>query len=409
MNTETPVISHLSMRDDLAQPRRSLPTRGTEHAHGNDGERDGIWLITLDQSIVSIVAEVLKGHWVIPLRDLRDLGSHLSGEGQALAVVDLDANPRLMLAELERLTSRFPAARVIALANAVGSDLLLEAMQAGVRRVVAKDQIRAELGPIVTRLGPGVSDPGASSGDIITILSASGGCGATTIAANLATELAQRNENQPALLIDLDCIYGSLATYFGLAPRYAIDHLLHYEGVPDIDLLRSTTTVHDDHVHVLASPASPRPPRPQVPDFARLSEVLSLASRAYSYTVVDAPRLTHEVTADLVNSSSNVLLLFQLTVKDLRFAREMIDALDDAGVPRHHVVPVANRFVRRPPISLEDATKVLGGLTIRTLRNDFPAALEGVNFGKTLAQAAPRSHLRRDLQEIVESLVAARG
>jgi Flp pilus assembly CpaE family ATPase len=102
-----------------------------------------------------------------------------------------------------------------------------------------------------------------------------------------------------------------------------------------------------------------------------------------------------------------VLLMFQLTVKDLRMARAMIDALDDFGVHRHHLVPVANRYVKRPPISLEDARKVLGGLEIRTLRNDFPAALEGINYGRMLVQAAPRSPLRRDLQELVAGLVPA--
>jgi pilus assembly protein CpaE len=374
-------------------------------------ERSTLVLMTPDGVMASAVSEALNssGRTVTTtvVRDMRGLMAHISGDGQVLAIVDLDPNPRVVLAELERLTARFPALRVVALASVLESDLLLEAMQAGVRRVVAKESISAELRGVLSRFSPGDLNSSAGSGQVITILSSSGGCGATTIAANLAAELGAKTADHPALVIDLDCAYGSLATFFGLSPRYAVDHVLHYEGVADTDLLRSTTTVHSSEVHLLASPASTRLARSTVLNYDRLSDVITLANRAYSHTIVDAPRIPPDVAATLVAASTHVLLMFQLTVKDLRMARAMIDALDDFGVHRHHLVPVANRYVKRPPISLEDASKVLGGLEIRTLRNDFPAALEGINYGRMLAQAAPRSPLRRDLQALVTGLVPA--
>ena len=155
-----------------------------------------------------------------------------------------------------------------------------------------------------------------------------------------------------------------------------------------------------------------RPPRAQPLNFDRLADCLALASRGYRHTVIDAPRLPPDITAMLVSNSTSVVLLFQLTVKDLRVARNILDTLDDRGIPRSQVIAVANRFAKRPPIGLDEAGKVLGGMTVRWLRNDYTAALEGINYGKPLAQASPKSVLRRDILDLLPTLVpgyASRG
>jgi pilus assembly protein CpaE len=364
--------------------------------------------MTADRAVTAAVSRALSsnGHVVTSVaQDQQQLLQQLVANPSVIALVDLDPSPSATLAQLEQLAGRFPGARFVALAGVVGPDLLQDAMQAGVRRVVAKQTLETELQGVLHRLSPG--DPGADvpRGQVITVLQAAGGCGATTIAANLASELAAAQPaqaSQGTVVMDLDCCYGALTTYFGLAPLYALDHLLHYERTLDVELIRSTATVAGPRLHLLASPASTQGYRPQYPDFSKLSEVVTVASRTYQCTVIDAPRLPAEAVAALVAASTHVLLVFQLMVKDVRLARAMLDWLDVLGVPRGHVIPVANRYARRPPISVNDAAMVLGGgVNVRCLRSDFGAAAEGANFGKTIAEVSPRSAFRKDLQELI--------
>jgi Flp pilus assembly CpaE family ATPase len=84
----------------------------------------------------------------------------------------------------------------------------------------------------------------------------------------------------------------------------------------------------------------------------------------------------------------------------------MIDALRGRGVETDSIIPIANRYVKRQLISLEEASKALGGLQVLPIRNDYAPAIQGLNFGHTLSQAAPRSTLRRDLQELLTKLEA---
>ena len=378
--------------------------------------RTNVLLMTADRSVAAAVSRALSsnGHVVTAVaQDAQELFRHLSSNPSVVALVDLDPAPSQTLSRLEQLAGRFPAARFVALAGTVQPELLQDAMQAGVRRVLAKRSVEAELQGVLNRISPGDA-ANAPRGDVITVLQAAGGCGATTIAANLAAELSASTqpaqESQNTVVIDLDCCYGALTTYFGLAPLYALDHLLHYERAIDVELIRSTATLVSPQLHLLASPATTQGYRPQTPDFSRLTEVIGVASRTYSHTVIDAPRLPAEAVAALVAGSTHVLLVFQLMVKDVRLARAMLDWLDVLGIPRSHVIPVANRYGRRPPISLNDAAMVLGGgANVKPLRSDFPAASEAANFGKTLAQSAPRSPFRKDLQELITTMTLSKA
>jgi pilus assembly protein CpaE len=369
--------------------------------------RINITLMTPDASLAATVAAALhaNGHVVAgpPVRDLRDLAPQLARAAVPICLIDLDPAPQQVLPHLERIIARFPATRFVALSSTLGNDLLLEAMQSGVRRVVMKQTMSADLPGVLDRLTTPDLHAAGPTGEVMTVISASGGCGATTIAVNLAEEVAQKRK-QPTLIWDLDCAYGAVASYLGLTPRYGADHVLHYGGDIDGQLIKSTASVHNDRIHVLASPASTNLATAEPLRFDRLEHVLDSARRAYGITIIDAPRMPLDTTAALVAGSATTLLVFQLTVKDLRCARSILDALRDRGCETTSIVPVANRYVKRGVISLEEANKAIGGVDVLPIRNDYAPALHGLNFGQTLSEAGPRSSIRRDIQDLMTKL-----
>jgi pilus assembly protein CpaE len=364
-----------------------------------------VLLMTPNPPLISAVDQALHGSGYLLDRSkypaIHDLLAQLSRRAPALVLVDLDPRPQDVLPHLEKLIARFTATRFIALAETVDSELLMEAMSAGLRRVVTKRTLEAELREALKRLTAQVTESAGAKGDVVTILSASGGCGATTIAINLAEEWASKNQGKPTLLIDMDSAYGAMATYLGLEPQYGIDQLLGYSGPIDSELLRTTTTACGESMHMLASPVSIRFARPEPLNLSRMDEALRCARHAYRQTIIDAPRVSMEAASILAAASDLTLLVFQLTVKDVRTARSMIEALGEWGVARSSILPVANRHAKRQMITLDDAQKALGGMDLASIRNDYTATITGLNYGQTLSQAAPRSVLRKDLQDLL--------
>ena len=371
---------------------------------------DDVLLVTPQVMVASAVESALSSNgraWTLAtVRSVREMLVHLGGAGTRAVLVDLDANPQQTLAELERISIRYPSTRFIALATTLDQDLLLSAMQSGVRHVLLKNQIAQQLITLLQRLGGPGPAAAAAEGDLYVVLSAGGGCGASTLAVNLADELSTRS-GKPALLIDLDRSYSALAILLGVDCKYGLDHVLTHSAAIDAHLISSTAVPHTEKMHLLGAAAGDGFAPPERLELDRLGQVVDAAVQAYAHVVVDAPRVPADVAAMLASASARTLVAMQLTVKDTRIARSMLAALSQHGVARETIIPLVTRYAKRQhAVSLEDAMRALGGGKLECVRNDYPSVSRAMDFGQTLAVAAPRSLARRDVQDLVSRIAA---
>src|SRR5690606_25380990 len=94
-------------------------------------------------------------------------------------------------------------------------------------------------------------------GRIITVFSAKGGAGKSTVAVNLAVALARRAETRVAL-VDLDLELGSLAAMLQVKPRASIVDLCRLPGELDVRKVEAALTRSDaTDIWLLAAPPYP--------------------------------------------------------------------------------------------------------------------------------------------------------
>jgi pilus assembly protein CpaE len=242
---------------------------------------------------------------------------------------------------------------------------------------------------------------------MVTILSAGGGCGATTFAINLATEL-HAISNHPTLLVDMDCNYGAAAGYLGASAQYSIADVLSDGDRIDAQLIRTTAVQHSPHIHLMASPATVDMENPAPMAYQHLGRMVQRGREAYADAVFDAPRVPLPVAALLANASRMTYIMLQMNVENIRVARAMCGALIARGVPQDRIMPLVNRYRgRREMISMEDAKRAIGCDNIGYLSNDYKGVISSINFGKPLSSAAPRSPLRADIQNLARALQQA--
>jgi pilus assembly protein CpaE len=370
----------------------------------------GVFLMTDDAQTDAEVSDALKssrrlGKAAI-FKDMAELAAAMERSPAPAVVVDLGINASKTLSELGHVASRFPQTRFVVIADKTESDLMLRAMEAGARHFLLRDRIAAELAKALHRLVPDAINRITGRGTLVVVLSAGGGCGATTIAVNLAHELHLANK-EPTLLVDMDLAYGSAATYLGLSGTYSLADVLAYNGSIDSHLVTSTSVVHPQGIHVLLSPATISYSQAAKVDFARLDEVIQACASAYRCTVFDAPRLPIDVAAALARASKQTLVVFQLAVTDLRVARAMNQALAERGVKESQIMPVANRYRKgHTMITLDEAVKCIGRNSFTAISNDFACAAKAVNYGQMFNQASVRSTLTRDVRELAARISA---
>ena len=121
-----------------------------------------------------------------------------------------------------RLKSISPETTIVAVHATMDPDLILTAMRAGVDEFVAP--------PVGEKLRGAVDRATASlarremalrpSGKVVGVVSAKGGCGATTVACHLAREL--QHGNSPVLLADFDLESGLVGFLMHASTQYSI-------------------------------------------------------------------------------------------------------------------------------------------------------------------------------------------
>jgi len=375
-----------------------------------------VLLVSSEQATVSAVVSAMEPNGGLDkqniLASLDDLAARLEHGPAPAVLVDIDHDPKPTLIAIGSLSRRFASTRFIAVSAVLEAELLLLAMRCGVQNFLPKQTIAQDLKEVLSRV---ISSPQIQQkeGAMVAVLAAGGGCGATTFAVNLGYELALLSGDTPAapsLIVDLDCCYGAVASYMGLDGAYGIMDLLNRDGPVDADLISSTALSPLPEAHALINTEPSRLGQTVSWDERRLGQILKTCKSVYRWTIVDAPRLPMACAAEIVRQSDAVFLLAQLTIKDLRVARQMLGALSRSGAGGAVRVLIGRYAKRRQLIALPEAREALGlaaGQPLGLLNNDYAAASKAVNFGKPLAEVARMSVLRRDIKALAAELSKA--
>ncbi|MQA63148.1 MAG: P-loop NTPase, partial [Actinophytocola sp.] len=273
---------------------------------------------------------------------------------------DVPEHDALSFASHIRITR--PAVGVVLIREQINVAVLTRALQAGVREVVPVGALTAlaqacersrEVSRSVT--GEPAGEPGRH-GQVITVFSAKGGCGKTTLAVNLATSLAAGGQHSVCLL-DLDLAFGDVAISVQLEPTRTI-----VGGVPMVGRLDSTgasslLTPYRPGLTTLLAPVSPGEAE-KVPA-ALVAELLEVLPTMVDFVVVDTPSQFSEHVLNAMDASSHHVLLTTPDVPALKNLRLTLDMLDLLSYPTERRSIVLNRSDSKVGLTADDIERVV--------------------------------------------------
>jgi len=362
-------------------------------------------LTTEEETVTAVKAAVKTGispGAVSVCKNMVELRSRLSkgGETRSVALVDIDGAPQQMLFELTKTVTANPDTPFIVISQEFNEKRVLQAMQAGARHFLRKSAIAQELDTVIGRLLLHEPPRTAQMGDVVTVFSCSGGCGATTTAVNVATELRLACD-RPVLLIDLDPHYGSVAQYLSVQGKFGIAHILNREGAIDRHLVESSVVPFMEGIDVLLSPAAAEADRDQPMNYDNLLRVLDVCRESHGYVVVDAPRLPFQAAGDLASVTRVAIIVLRLTIRDVAYAKSLITTLTEQGMAPDRILVLANQAKKRGGLlNAVEMQRALGGRPLFRVRADWRKAMKSVNRGLPLARSARLSGVRRDFRMV---------
>ncbi len=341
---------------------------------------------------------------VAELDDATLLGSAIDEFSADAAIIHLDPVPQALLTVAGELAAARPDVALFAISRTTDAELILAAMRAGFREFLTKPLDRQQLMRAVEKVAL-TSEERGKQGKLITVIGSVGGAGASTIAINLAVELATMAPGKVAL-VDLDFRYGQVATMLDIQPSFTIADLCATGEQIDPQMIEKGLVKHDVGVHVLA-----RPNHFSQADRITASQctgVLTVLQDMYDLVVVDGPnRFDHSGGRAVLDMADLNLLVIQLVVTSIRNTHRMLEEMQAGGYNLDRVKLVCNRHgLESGRLELEHVEATLNRKVFAAIPDDWRTVSSAVNMGEPLAASGPRTRVRQAVRELAERICA---
>jgi pilus assembly protein CpaE len=253
----------------------------------------------------------------------------------------------------------------------------------------------------------GTADPqpaGAALGRVFTVASATGGCGKTFFATNLAYFLAHHTGRR-ACIIDLDLQFGEVSTALRLRPKFTIYDALHRAPGDDSrfeDDLDEFLVEHQTGVWVLPAPKDPAEADQISPaDVGRAVE--AIRSR-FDFVIVDTPGQLNEVVLAAFDLSELLYVMVTLDLPSVRNMSVFLSTLEKLKMPNEDIRLVLNKAESDVGLEISEVEQLLPKGFAATL----PYAKEvhrSINLGMPVLAASPDTNVSRLLAASLAELL----
>ena len=309
--------------------------------------------------------------------DIEVVGTAANGrEGVELAgnlqpdVVLMDINMPEMdgIAASEAISAQSPNVQVVMMSVQGEADYLRRSMLAGAREFLIKPFSGEELVTSIHRVhqfaatrripappppaAPVAAPPPPPRGcKIICVLGSKGGCGATTVAVNLAIALRDESKARIALL-DGNLEFGDIGVLLNLPANRTIADLASGQALIDEEVLDGTMASHSSAVKVLLAPA-----RPELAELVKpehLDRIMELLDKSYDFIIVDLWKSFQETTVFFLDRADLILLVSTADIPAIKNAKLFFELAEQLGYPVDKTLFILNKDDGKGGISVKD-------------------------------------------------------
>ncbi|MFA3917479.1 AAA family ATPase [Ruegeria hyattellae] len=253
-------------------------------------------------------------------------------------------------------------------------------------------------------LNSGTSKEGA----VIVVHGLAGGVGSTTMAVNLAWELANvSGDDSPSVcLLDLDLQYGSVSTYLDLPRREAVFEMLTDTENMDDEVFGQALVSYEDRLQVLTAPSDMVPLDLVTPQ--DIERVIELARAHFDFVIIDMPKTLVQWSETVLQAAHVYFAMIELDMRSAQNALRMKRALQSEDLPFNKLRFALNKAPKFTDLSGKSRVKRMAeslGISIELqLPDGGKPVTQGGDHGQPLATSAAKNPLRREIAKLAQSI-----
>jgi len=276
---------------------------------------------------------------------------------------------------------------------------------AAIRRVYALEQKKGTFLAKTAEVQPPVATSGRTGpGDVFIVYSGKGGVGKSLLAANLAVALARETDARVGL-VDLDLQFGDIGVMLNLDYSRSITDIVDAREHLDREALDDVLAVGPAGIRVLLAPISPELADLVTPEHIR--NLFTELRKMCDFIVVDASSHLGEITLQVMEIATRILVVTALTIPAIKNARLTLKVLESLNVDPERVMLIVNRSDGYSDFNKEAIEQNLRVPVAAQIPHDPRAVGEGQNRGTLFVETQPEAEISRAVRELVSRLVPA--
>jgi pilus assembly protein CpaE len=310
---------------------------------------------------------------------------------------------------LENLPHEMPHSQVLVCSDKREADLLIRAMQVGIREFLPLPLTQTDLEAAINRVWSArnrLQPVDNRKGQIIVVTGHKGGVGTTTIAVNLAEALGESGTERVAL-IDLGRPFPDVANFLDHESNYSITDLIQNIANLDQSFIQRIMQPYGTKLSILHGTSDFR--EQDNIDLESLERIFAILRHMYRFIVIDLGHWLDELFLKVITEADMTLILTELTIPDLRNLKKLWPYIMDLYHDQRKIKIVVNRYGDSGGLQLRDLDHILQQQAFAALPSDYNALLQCQNHGTTLLTTAPRAKLWRAIKELASRILKEAG
>ncbi|UCG16446.1 MAG: response regulator [Phycisphaerales bacterium] len=318
-----------------------------------------------------------------------------------VVIVNLGDDPDDGINVVKNILEIVPDVGIVGVSRSANPQTIISAMRAGCAQFVSSPVDAEDLANALDRIRQthlGVPHKSRR----VCLIGSSGGVGCTTIACNLALELAYLT-NRRTGLVDLNLEFGDVACAFDCEPKFSIADICSGGSNVDRTMLESALHELPCDIAILARPNDVNEARTVTPE--GVEQALAVMGTMFPNVVVDLPRSSSFLSIAALHGADLVLIVTQLNVPGIRNATRVYDVLCNMGALEDRIHIVLSRIkADYERIKPEDVEAHFNRPVFAMIPNDYRQVMSALNLGQPIFDKAPTSSARLAIHQMAKKI-----
>ncbi len=348
------------------------------------------------QLLQSYIGEIEGVSFLASTDDCDKAVNALKELNNALFVVDLSEYEEEVLNMANKVSSANPKIKIIGLSLKNDTNTYIKAMRSGIEEVLQIPIVKDKFIEAIKTKDD--SESKQQKGKTISIFSNKGGVGKTSMAMNLALELAKCTKENVALL-DLNFQLGDVATFWNLNPTFNISYMLENSNKLSKDFMLSTFEKYDNtSLYILANP--PFYKSADRVSVENIEKLVSAMQKVFSYIIIDTSTGFGNKIMKVLEMSDLIFFMTTVSLPALRNCQKCLEMLEETGIGKDKAEIIINRYMETDDVKIEDVETLLRKKIYWKIPNNYFIMMEAINKGVPISYINSSSNVAKSYRNL---------